>query len=137
MAMRDYEEMKHIVIPKEQEEMMDIVSDAWEECRSLETCKECKDRPEKFMRMMMCTALKYTRKLIEAGYAKQPTADVQEVRRGHWIEDKETGCLICSECGRFTDEIIGDMIEQNGKIIHRSMYPFYCSKCGAKMDGKE
>ena len=67
----------------------------------------------------------------------QPTADVQEVRHGHWIEDKETGCLICSECGRFTDEIIGDMIEQDGKIIHRSMYPFYCSKCGAKMDGKE
>ena len=66
-----------------------------------------------------------------------PTADVQEVRHGHWIEDKETGCLICSECGRFTDEIIGDMIEQDGKIIHRSMYPFYCSKCGAKMDGKE
>lgn len=64
-------------------------------------------------------------------------ADVQEVRHGHWIEDKETGCLICSECGRFTDEIIGDMIEQDGKIIHRSMNPFYCSKCGAKMDGKE
>ena len=66
-----------------------------------------------------------------------PTADVQEVRHGHWIEDKETGCLICSECGRFTDEIIGDMIEQDGKIIHRSMNPFYCSKCGAKMGGKE
>ena len=65
------------------------------------------------------------------------TADVQEVRHGHWIEDNETGCLICSECGRFTDEIIGDMIEQDGKIIHRSMNPFYCSKCGAKMDGKE
>ena len=67
----------------------------------------------------------------------QPTADVQEVRHGHWIEDKETGCLICSECGRFTDEIIGDMIEQDGKIIHRSMNPFYCSKCGAKMDVEE
>lgn len=65
----------------------------------------------------------------------QPTADVQEVRHGHWIEDKETGCLICSECGRFTDEIIGDMIEQDGKIIHRSMNPFYCSKCGADMKG--
>ena len=64
-----------------------------------------------------------------------PTADVQEVRHGHWIEDKETGCLICSECGRFTDEIIGDMIEQDGKIIHRSMNPFYCSKCGADMKG--
>lgn len=74
---------------------------------------------------------------LEEYLAGVPTADVQEVRHGHWIEDKETGCLICSECGRFTDEIIGDMIEQDGKIIHRSMNPFYCSKCGAKMDGKE
>ena len=81
MPMRDYEDMKNIAIPKEQEEMMDVICDAWEECRSLETCKECKDRPEKYMRMAMCTALKYTRKLIEAGYAKQPTADVVEVVR--------------------------------------------------------
>lgn len=65
-----------------------------------------------------------------------PTADVQEVRHGRWIEDNETGCLMCSECGHVTDEIIGDMIEQDGKIIHRSMNPFYCSKCGAKMDGR-
>lgn len=77
-----------------------------------------------------------------------PTADVQEVRHGKWIEDKETGCLICSECGHFTDEIIGDMIEADEDIalaldipaktiIHRSMNPFYCSKCGAKMKGGE
>ena len=77
--------------------------------------------------------LEYSKSLVETA----ETADVQEIRHGHWIEDKETGCLICSECGRFTDEIIGDMIEQDGKIIHRSMNPFYCSKCGAKMDGKE
>lgn len=81
MPMRDYEDMKNIVIPKEQEEMMDVICDAWEECRSLETCKECPDRPKKFMRMAMCTALKYTRKLIEAGYAKQPTSDVVQVVR--------------------------------------------------------
>ena len=69
--------MKGIVIPKEQEEMMNIICDAWDECRSLETCKMCKDKPEKFMRMAMCSALKYTRKLIEAGYAKHLTDDVQ------------------------------------------------------------
>lgn len=78
----------------------------------------------------------------------QPTADVQEVRHGKWIEDKETGCLMCSKCGHFTDEIIGDFTYADEKIaeilsitkgalIHRSMNPFYCSKCGAKMDGKE
>ena len=76
-----------------------------------------------------------------------PTADVQEVRHGRWIEDKETGSLMCSECGHFTDEIIGDYISADaeiaealripkGTVIHRSMKPTYCSKCGAKMDGK-
>ncbi len=77
----------------------------------------------------------------------QPTVDVREVRHGKWIEDKETGSLICSECCHFTDEIIGDMIEADEDIslaleippktiIHRSMNPIYCSKCGAKMDGE-
>ena len=40
MGMRDYEDMKHIAIPKEQEEMMNVICDAWDECRSLETCKQ-------------------------------------------------------------------------------------------------
>ena len=69
MSMRDYEEMKDIVIPKEQEEMMNIICDTWEECRTLNRCKNCPDRPKEFM-LMMCTSLKYTRKLIEAGYTK-------------------------------------------------------------------
>ena len=73
MSMRDYEEMKDIVIPKEQEEMMNIICDAWEECRTLNNCKECPDRPKEFMRMMMCTSLRYTRKLIEAGYVNNHT----------------------------------------------------------------
>ena len=47
MSMRDYEDMKDIVIPKEQEEMMNIICDAWEECRTLKNCEECPDRPKK------------------------------------------------------------------------------------------
>lgn len=77
-----------------------------------------------------------------------PTADVQEARHGHWIEDKEAGSLICSECGHFTDEIIGDFILSDeetsdtlgipqGTVIHMSMNPIYCSRCGAKMDEEE
>ena len=118
MAMRDYEDMKDIVIPKEQEEMMNIICDAWDECRSLETCKECKDRPKKFMRMAMCNALKYTRKLIEAGYAKHPTADVQEVRHAKF-ELIDSGKGICSNCHRL------DSIDNLAK---------YCRYCGAKID---
>ena len=48
MSMRDYEDMKDIVIPKEQEEMMNIICDALEECRTLKNCEECPtDRKKK------------------------------------------------------------------------------------------
>lgn len=126
MLMRDYEDMKDIVIPKEQEEMMNIICDAWEECHTLKSCEECPDRPKKFMRMAMCTALKYTRKLIESGYTKQPTADVQEVRHGHWISNDLGGykwAYYCSECGWVDGYPFNDR--------HK-----YCPKCGAKMDLK-
>lgn len=122
MAMRDYEEMKDIVIPKEQEEMMNIICDAWEECRTLKNCKECPDRPKEFMRMMMCTSLKYTRKLIEAGYVKQPTVDVQEVRHGKWKYSSD-GAAFCTSCKTKTDP-------------RNYGYP-YCNMCGARMNEKE
>lgn len=121
MLMRDYEDMKDIVIPKEQEEMMNIICDAWEECRTLNNCKECPDRPKEFMRMMMCTSLKYTRKFIESGYTKQPTADVQEVRHGRWKKSKENCCEYrCSVC--------------EYELCRKTNY---CPNCGAKMKGGE
>ena len=120
MLMRDYEDMKDIVIPKEQEEMMNIICDAWEECRTLNNCRECPDRPKEFMRMMMCTSLKYTRKLIESGYTKQPTADVQEVRRGKWLTDRfGMERAICSICGT---------VYEGGDSFR------FCPNCGAKID---
>ena len=70
-GMRAYEELKDITIPKEQEEMMNIICDAWEECRNMAHCKDCPDRPVTNMRMMACTALKYTRLLLENGYKRQ------------------------------------------------------------------
>ena len=84
--------------------------------------------------------------MVEDCIENTPTADVQDVRHGYWHADAETGCLICSECGHFTDEIIGDLIKAYEetenfthipKLRHRCMNPFYCSKCGARMDGKE
>ena len=57
-----------------------------------------------------------------------PTADVAEVRHGHWIERIEKPSWLeddvevyydCSECG----------------TSHWSIIPPYCPECGAKMDG--
>ena len=133
MGMRDYKDMKDIVIPKEQEEMMNIICDAWDECRSLKSCKECPDRPKEYMRMMMCTSLKYTRKFIEAGYTKQSTADVAEVKRGEWIDLHDENVLYeqtykCSACGEWFVIEAGTPKENGYK---------YCPNCGARMDGEE
>lgn len=51
--------------------------------------------------------------------AYTPAADVEPVRRGHWIEDGD--CQICSECG-----------EEHCWDEYRAAY---CDSCGAKMDG--
>ena len=57
------------------------------------------------------------------------TADVEEVRHGHWIERIEKPSWLeddvevyyeCSECG----------------TSHWSIMPPYCPECGAKMDGE-
>jgi rubrerythrin len=59
----------------------------------------------------------------------KPTADVVEVRHGHWIEHIEKPSWLeddvevyynCSECG----------------TSHWSIEPPYCPECGARMDGE-
>ncbi len=59
-----------------------------------------------------------------------PTADVVEVRHGHWI-DKRTGAYSrmqswCSACGKHSG--IGG--------IESNRHKPYCPNCGAKMDGE-
>lgn len=50
---------------------------------------------------------------------RTPTADVEVVKHGHWIEDGEY--QICSVCG-----------EEHHWDEYRATY---CEDCGAKMDG--
>lgn len=66
----------------------------------------------------------------EVVYKKQidqtPTADVQEVRHGKWIYDKENECWYCSLCEYSAlNNYRGLSVESN-----------YCPHCGAKMDGE-
>lgn len=123
MSMRDYNELKNIIksqisiveIAPEQEGIMNIIRDAWDECQNSD-CKTCIDRPEKCMRIMECTALKYTRKIIEAGYKKQ--------QHGHWahLGGDEWCCSVC-----------GNVIFTEGSWIKPTQK--YCDNCGAEMDG--
>lgn len=59
-----------------------------------------------------------------------PTADVAEVRHGHWIEwdDGEGDTFECSACGETWTLNAGNPEENN---MH------YCPNCGAVMDKKE
>lgn len=70
MSMRDYEDLKDIEIPREQEmTMVEIMHDSYEECRYL-NCASCPDgrRKRAFNSMMSCILYKYSRKLYEAGF---------------------------------------------------------------------
>lgn len=80
MSMREYEDLKNLKIPAEQERIMDIICDVWEECRATDCYAKCKDReqlPER-RNIFACTALKYARKIHEAGYTTAKWIDVND-----------------------------------------------------------
>lgn len=85
MPMRDYEDLKNLKIPAEQERIMDIICDAWKECRATDCQSECKDNqvlPCEHI-LFACTALKYSRKIHEAGYAPVKWIDVKDRLPAH------------------------------------------------------
>ena len=118
MGMRDYQNLKDIIIPEAQEKIMDIYCAAWDDCRNMGHCEDCPDRQmlkEKFS-LLECFSLKYSRMLIEAGYAP--------VVHGEWLDcECHNDIVQCSVCG--------DIYNRSFVRGHK-----YCN-CGAKMDGGE
>lgn len=81
MPMRDYEELKNVKIPAEQERIMDIICDAWKECNGSICPSQCKDETPGLQyahSMFACTALRYSRRIIEAGYTPAKWIDVND-----------------------------------------------------------
>lgn len=62
----------------------------------------------------------------------QPTADVQPVVKGEWIEDGE-GEIYCSKCGKYTYDRHDEIKEFDGKTVIALCYPRFCGNCGAMM----
>ena len=94
MPMRDYEDLKNLKIPAEQERIMDIICDAWKECSATDCQSECKDNqvlPCEHI-LFACTALKYSRKIHEAGYAPVKWIDVNDR-----LPEPETPVLVRAE----------------------------------------
>ena len=42
--------------------------------------------------------------------------------------------VLCSKCGRPTEDRHDAVKEFNGKRVIARVYPYYCGYCGAKMD---
>ena len=63
-------------------------------------------------------------------FAKEPSADVQEIRRGRWIEQEADMDTIyeCSVCGEPFVTIEGTPADNLWN---------YCPSCGARMDKEE
>ena len=71
---------------------------------------------------------------FEECFKTQPTADVEPVRHGQWI-DGNCGDYVCSVCGwEFSSELpyMARKYDAETEEIMR-----YCMHCGAKMDGGE
>lgn len=71
-------------------------------------------------------------KAVETVLEDTPTADVVEVKHGHWVrQEKMVGGkvqaeAVCSSCGT-------DVVYQ--VIDNRWQFENYCPHCGARMDG--
>lgn len=121
MPMRDYEDLKNLKIPAEQERIMDIICDAWEECRATDCQSECKDNqvlPCEHI-LFACTALKYSRKIHEAGYAPAKWIDVSDR-----LPKRGTAVLVVTAPGSMSvgrnivvAEYIHPMLEPNGAFV--------------------
>lgn len=127
MGMRDYHDMKDIIIPEAQEKIMDICCAAWDDCRDIEHCKDCPDRQmlkEKFS-LLECFSLKYSRMLLEAGYAPvvhgRWETNPDDIYWGNTVKRKY--CTACKKEPHFDRE------------KREFILTDYCPNCGAKMDG--
>lgn len=60
-----------------------------------------------------------------------PSADVQPVKRGNWVQIGEQSAK-CTECGGV---LKSNGIDKTGKALIFNAVYHYCPYCGARMDG--
>lgn len=78
------------------------------------TLEKAKQELEKFVQLKTTLRPSFVDVLLNA----------EEVKHGHWIDDWDIGCSVCSECDdSFLWEDFNGVREFN-----------YCPTCGAKMD---
>ena len=76
-------------------------------------------------------AVYYTKRDAIDCLLAEPTADVEEVRHGLWVEDEHTYCG-AGRCN-YKCTVCGEMISAERRDNTEHLYPC-CPFCGAKMD---
>lgn len=113
-SIEEYDCFKGIEFAPEVKKLMELFIEAWQECKNVPHCAECKywHKREKGS-LLACLSERYAEKVIAGGYSP--------VVHGRKIEDGDIGCFwLCSLCGE--------------------CLPYganYCPNCGAKMDERE
>lgn len=57
------------------------------------------------------------------------------VKHSRWIDVE--GLPICENCGHTTTDVILECRGSENRPVFMSLYPYFCGKCGAKMDGEK
>lgn len=91
-------------------------------------CGNCKDYELCDGNIAFCPNASARRAINNAPTVETETTDVQEVKHGRWILDKEGTELVCSVCGGFAP--------LNYFKYHR-VRSKYCPDCGARIDCKK
>ena len=125
-SVEEYDCFKGIEFAPEVKKLMELFIEAWQECKNVPHCAECKywHKREKGS-LLACLSERYAEKVIEGGYVP--------VVHAHWQPYKDT--VQCSACGfgTFMDGYFFD----HGECTHaddRSFRFSFCPNCGAKMD---
>ena len=72
----DYLDGLNYTFTPEEKQLMDIFAECWEYCQSDNVhCRDCEySSPDKYGKLMICTAYQYAKRLVAAGYVKrEPT----------------------------------------------------------------
>lgn len=113
----EYDCFKGIEFAPEVKKLMELFIEAWQECKNVPHCAECKywHKREKGS-LLACLSERYAEKVIEGGYA--PVM--------HGKDLAQPSLFKCSVCGCEDDDTYTcDVSEYH-----------YCPNCGAKMDEK-
>ena len=111
---------------EQEKQLLDIFAECWEYCHT-HGCRECEYRQgNEYMKMMLCAAYQYAKRLIAADVAPVKHAINFAMRSNE---------IICSNCDMYINVTARTIRENGGDNVICGYQPKFCPNCGARMDG--